>query len=184
MNDLERHPGGGSRREAAAALWLSVWLGLGLGSGLIALGCGPGVPGGPTMSGKLEDSPPPEGPKIQSNDILRRDARANRTRVKHILIGWKREGEATGASSPERDRAAADALAAELLERVRAGEPIEVLMMEYSEDPGSAKSGEAYEVTPDAALVFEFKRLGLRLDVGEAGLVLSDYGWHVVERVE
>ena len=146
-------------------------------------GCGPGSPGGPSMNNRMNREPAPEEPALQSNDILARDAVTNRSKVQHILVSWASlRGEAEGPGG--RTRADADALAAQLLERVRAGEPMEPLMAEYSEDPGSADTGEAYEVTPDAQLVFEFKRMGLRLRVGEAGLVMSKFGWHVMKRVE
>lgn len=153
---------------------------------LSLLACGPGVPGGPTMSGRMTSDPAPTGPAIQSNDVLAREAQANRTMVQHILIGWqgRRDADQQDPRANARSREEADALAVSILERVRAGEAMEALMAEYSEDPGSARSGQAYEVTPSASLVFEFKRLGLRLKVGEAGLVLSDYGWHVMKRVE
>jgi hypothetical protein len=148
--------------------------------------CGPGIPGGPTMNNRMADDEPPP-PAIQSNDILARDARTRTAEVKHILIGWKDLGDAyRGQMDPraaQRTREEADKLAVELLERVRAGEPIEQLMAEYSEDPGS-KGGDAYTVTPDAGYVFEFKRLSLRLDVGEAGLVLTTFGWHIIKRIE
>jgi hypothetical protein len=39
-------------------------------------------------------------------------------------------------------------------------------------------------VTPDASLVIEFKQLGLRLQLGEVGVVESDYGFHIMKRVE
>lgn len=148
--------------------------------------CGPGNPGGPSINNKINPDPEPEErPAIQSNAILARDARTNRAQVKHILIGWK--DPERGDQDPRaaaRTRAEADQLAQSLLGRIRAGEPIEPLMAEFSEDPGSAVTGEAYEATPDAGLVFPFKRLSLRLDVGEAGLVLSEFGWHVIKRVE
>lgn len=134
---------------------------------LLALSaCGPGSPGGPPMSGRREDSQA-LGPDAQSNEIMTRDARSNHTVVKHILV-----------EAGDKD------LAVQLLGRLRSGEAIEPLMAEFSKDPGSAESGESYEVTPDAQLVFEFKRLGLRLDVGEAGLVRSQFGWHVMKRIE
>ena len=146
-------------------------------------GCGPGSPGGPSINNRMNQEPAPEEPAIQSNDILARDAVTNRSKVQHILVSWASlRGEEEGAGG--RSRAEADALAEKLLARVRAGEPMEPLMAEFSEDPGSADTGEAYEVTPDAGLVFEFKRLGLRLEVGEAGLVMSKFGWHVMKRVE
>jgi hypothetical protein len=147
--------------------------------------CGPGSPGGPTMSGRMNPEPVPEAPAIQSNDILSRDAVTNRAQVKHILIGWNDpDRDEQDPRAAGRSRAQADQLAEELLRRVRAGEPIEPLMAEHSEDPGSAATGEGYEATPDAGLVFPFKRMSLRLNVGEAGLVLSEFGWHIIKRVE
>jgi parvulin-like peptidyl-prolyl isomerase len=32
--------------------------------------------------------------------------------------------------------------------------------------------------------VIEFKQLGLRLKVGEVGVVQSDYGFHIIKRTE
>ena len=155
---------------------------------LVLLACGPGVPGGPTLNNRMNPEPQATGPAIQSNDILARDARANQAKVKHVLISGKdkapEEGTPAASHSVSRTREQADQLAVSVLEQVRAGEPIEALMAAHSDDPGSATTGEAYEVTPSAGLVFEFKRLSLRLDVGEAGLVLSDFGWHVIQRVE
>ena len=152
---------------------------------LVAAACGPGNPGGPNMNNRMSSEQP--APDIQSNDILSRDAQANRTQVKHILIGWRdleRGGGQIDARARTRTRQQADQLAESLLERVRKGEPIEPLMSEFSEDGGSADDGDSYEVTPDAKLVFEFKRLGLRLKLGEAGLVMSQFGWHIMKRVE
>jgi len=153
---------------------------------LLSAACGPGIPGGPTMNNKVNEEDAP--PAIQSNDILARDAVTKQSKVKHILISWKDLGEAfQGHLDPRaaaRTRAQADELAAKLLERVRAGEAIEPLMAEFSEDPGSNQSGEAYDVSPEAQLVFEFRRMGLRLNVGEVGLVLSQFGWHIMKRVE
>ena len=58
------------------------------------------------------------------------------------------------------------------------------LFAELSEDEGSAKSGMAYPVTPDAGLVEPFKNLSLRLDVNEVGVVKTDFGVHIIQRVE
>ena len=153
----------------------------------LAAACGTSSGGmsGPTLSGRMQnDEPPP--PAIQSNDILERDAVTNEAEVKHILVAW-RDLDAGGRPDPrarKRSRREADDLAKQLLARARAGEPFEPLMAEFSEDPGSAEAGSTYRVTPAAQLVFEFKRLALRLDVGEVGLVLSAYGWHVMKRVK
>ena len=49
---------------------------------------------------------------------------------------------------------------------------------------GSAKSGSAYPVTARARLVPEFIDLALRLKPGEAGIVKSQWGFHVMQRVK
>jgi PPIC-type PPIASE domain len=156
---------------------------------VLACACGSSTTGmsGPTVTGKLEDGSD-ETPKIQSNDILARDAATKKAGVKHVLIGW-RELSANMQSklderAAKRDRAEADTLAVDILKRCSAGEDIDKLMADYSEDSGSAKSARVYDVTADAKLVFEFKRLSLRLKLGECGLVQSPYGWHVIKRVE
>ena len=120
----------------------------------------------------------------QSYDLLCREPVANRTSVKHILIGWKGLTAPGQARPEERSYEEAQALARELLQKLRDGAAIEPLMAQYSDDPGSAASGSAYEVTPSASLVPEFKALGLRLNVGEAGIVKSQFGLHVIQRVK
>jgi parvulin-like peptidyl-prolyl isomerase len=133
---------------------------------LAALACGSGSPDGPTTSGKIAQEEP-AGPDAASTEIMARDADTNHAVVKHIVIPADQK-----------------ALALDLLRRVRAGEAIEPLMKQHSKDPGSADSGESYQVRPDSELVFEFKRMALRLRVGEAGVVQSHFGWHVMKRIE
>ena len=48
----------------------------------------------------------------------------------------------------------------------------------------SILSGEGYDVTPDAGLVPPFKNLSLRLNVGEVGVVRTDFGIHIIQRVQ
>jgi peptidyl-prolyl cis-trans isomerase D len=157
---------------------------------LFASACGTASEGGmngPSMNNHVEHNDD-DAPEIQSNDILARDAVTKSARVQHILISWKDMEKAFDGHQDERaqkrSRQQADELAVKVLERVRAGEPMEALMKEFSEDSGSAKSGEAYTVDSAAQLVFEFKRMSMRLNVGEAGLVKTMFGWHVIKRVE
>ena len=126
-------------------------------------------------------------PGPQSNDILAREPVANHAEVKHILISWRDLGAPRGGSidprAEARSREDAEALIQELSARIAKGEPFEALMAEYSEDGGSARTGESFDVTPDAPLVLDFKRLSLRLEVGEIGVVLTDFGLHIIKRV-
>jgi hypothetical protein len=124
----------------------------------------------------------------ESADILAREPVTQRAEVLHVLVGWKELEPAYGGRMDERGKARtkaeADALAADVLSRARAGEDFRSLMKTYSEDWGSANSGTSYPVSPEAQLVPPFKALSLRLEAGETGLVRTAYGWHVIQRIE
>lgn len=154
-----------------------------------AAACGTAEPGGmsgPTINNRL--SPQEAQSRVISADILAREPVANRTMVKHILIGWRDKANAYGGSidprAANRTKQQAEAQVEAILEKLRAGGDFDALMTEYSEDKGSAASGRPFEVSPDAHLVIEFRQLGLRLQVGEVGVTESDFGFHVIKRLE
>ena len=68
--------------------------------------------------------------------------------------------------------------------KLKKGEKIEPLMKELSEDPGSAQSGDSYPYDPNAGLVEPFKQLSMRLELNEIGVVKTDFGIHIIQRVE
>jgi len=130
--------------------------------------------------------PPPPPDPLASAEILKRPALAGPVHVQHVLIGWTETAKRSGDADPRalaRSKADADQLVTELLGKARRTGNLAKLMKQYSEDPGSKDSGTPYEVSDDAALVEPFKRLALRLKLGEAGLVRSPFGWHVMKRV-
>ncbi len=125
---------------------------------------------------------PSDAPAIDldSKDILARTELAASSDIKHVLIGWKGKGR----SQAERSNAEAAKLAKDVLAQLKADPTkADALMKQYSEDPGSAKSGRVYTVTPDAGFVEPFKNLGLRLKVNEVGIVMTDFGYHVMLRI-
>ncbi|HEX5059546.1 MAG TPA: peptidylprolyl isomerase [Kofleriaceae bacterium] len=158
---------------------------LALACALLLVACGPGSKGGPTMNNRI-NSPAPvaQGSDVASGDILAREPVANNAEVKHILISWKDLDSATDQRAKKRTKEEAEALVKSLLGQIKAGTEFETLMKEYSEDPGSASTGRGYPVSPDAQLVIEFKQLGLRLNVGEVGVVQSDFGFHIMKRIK
>lgn len=151
--------------------------------------CGPGSKGGPTINSKIGggDLPPPMSPVV-SKEILEREPVANTAQVKHILIGWKDLGDAyQGRLDPraaKRDKAAAEAEVKSIVEQLRGGADFDTLMKTHSEDVGSASTARVYAVAPDAQLVIEFRQLSLRLNVSEVGVCQSDFGFHIVKRIE
>ncbi|HEY4239492.1 MAG TPA: peptidylprolyl isomerase [Kofleriaceae bacterium] len=129
---------------------------------------------------------PPLDP-LESADILARPQNPATCDVQNVLIGWKDTPAAkVGRASPEalkRTKAEADKIAKDVLAKARAGADFTKLMSDYSEDPGSAKTGHAYAVDPDAPLSDKFKKLSLRLHDNEVGLVKSEFGWHIIKRL-
>ena len=128
---------------------------------------------------------------LDSAAVLDRLEVAPSVEVKHVLIGWKwldssyrKAGMALDERAQRRTESAAEEVTRQVFERLLAGEKIEALMREVSEDEGSAKSGIAYPVTARARLVPEFIDLALRLKPGEAGIVKSQWGFHVMQRVK
>ena len=152
---------------------------------LACVACGPGSKGGPTINNKVSTGldTTPEQSAVVSTDILAREPLANNVQVKHILIGWKGT-EAHDPRDEARTKADAEAFVKKVLDQLNGGADFDQLMKEDSEDPGSATTGRTYPVSPDAQVVIEFKQLGLRLKVGEIGVVQSDYGFHIMKRVE
>lgn len=154
----------------------------------LAAGCGTHSAGGmsgPTIDSKVQ---PTKRPELQSNEIMDRTAQTNESEVQHILISWKdlKKQYGEGMDPRARDRTAdgAKLLVKRLYKEAKEGADFAKLMAIYSEDPGSAKTGRSYTVEPRAKLVYEFKHLGLRLKVGEVGIVLTQFGWHIMKRVE
>jgi parvulin-like peptidyl-prolyl isomerase len=127
--------------------------------------------------------PPPPPDPLESADILKRDQATAKAKVKHILLGWTAV-HADDERGKKRDRAALEKLVKDTVAKLKKGDKIEPLMSELSEDPGSAKDGKSYDVTPDAGLVPPFKNLSLRLKVGEVGVVKTDFGIHIIQRTE
>lgn len=126
----------------------------------------------------------------ESADILARYPATEYAVVRHILISWTDKAptyEGRGGQDPrgtERTKGQANALAASLVARAKSGTPFDELMADYSEDRGSAASGRTYTATPTASLVAPFRALSLRLNPNEIGVVETDFGYHIIERVE
>ncbi len=153
---------------------------------VLLVACGPTGMSGPTMNNRVSGGAVATE-TVVSTEILQREPRTNTAQVKHILISWDAKVESKPGADPRataRTQHDAERQIRALMKQVAAGASFETLMGLHSEDPGSATSGESYEVTPDAQLVIEFRQLGLRLDVNEVGVVESDFGYHLIKRVE
>lgn len=124
---------------------------------------------------------------LESADIYGRQRAHDKVFVKHVLIGWGALEGNYGGRMDERARARSEQDAEKLVRLVvselEKGKPIEALMIEHSNDTGT-KDGRSLEVEPDSNFVRKFKRLALRLEVGEFGVVKTEFGYHVIKRIK
>src|SRR5258706_15023432 len=107
-----------------------------------------GAPGGPTMSNSMSGGPEAtaQSSSVVTADILAREAQANATGVKHILIGWKKatddgHGDPRAAKRTKQD---AEEQVRTLMTQLKAGADLDVLMKQWAEDPGSASARHVY----------------------------------------
>lgn len=92
--------------------------------------------------------------------------------VRHILISV--DDDAQVSESEE--------LALSLLARIQQGEDIGVLAAEYSTDPGSADNNGEYTF-PRGVMVPEFTEWSFSAGIGEQGIVRTDFGFHVMQKM-
>jgi len=71
----------------------------------------------------------------------------------------------------------------EILARIRDGEDFDTLMFEYSEDPGLSEYPEGYTFGP-GEFVSEFEETTRNLEIGEIEMVESQFGYHIIKRIE
>lgn len=153
---------------------------------VVVLAACSGAPGGPNMKNSMNNDPVMATSPVVSQEILNREPVANTAIVKHILIGWKDLADAyQGHVDPraaKRSKHDAEEEVKTLVGQLQGGADFDTLMKSTSEDPSSA-AGHIFTVTPGAQLVIEFRQLALRLKPGELGVVQSDYGFHIMKRV-
>ncbi|MCL2164070.1 MAG: peptidylprolyl isomerase [Oscillospiraceae bacterium] len=94
--------------------------------------------------------------------------------VTHVLFRYE-------GGSGNRSREDSKALAEGVLARVRAGEDIKALAMEYSEDPSVVEDGGEYTFNRYADLVPEFINWSFEAKIGQSDIVESEYGYHVMK---
>jgi parvulin-like peptidyl-prolyl isomerase len=155
------------------------------GSATAAIGSG-ATGSGATGSGSAAEPPKP-AKDIDSKDILARTETAPTVFIKHVLIGWKDlaavyQGRLDPRAAKRTNEEAAQ-LAQDIAAKLKANpDTLDAVVKESSEDPGMQR-GEPYEIKADAQFVPEFKTLSLRLKEKEVGIVKTNFGYHVIERV-
>ncbi len=108
-------------------------------------------------------------------DDIKKGLGDDKITVKHILIEVSSEEEKENAKKE----------AEMVLEKAKNGEEFEKLIDEYNDDPGMKNDPTGYTFKKDGTMVPEFEEASFELEVGEiSGLVETDYGYHIIKRVE
>lgn len=94
--------------------------------------------------------------------------------VSHILIKCETDAENAVLEAKEK-------IAKDILDRVNAGENFAALAKEFSEDEGSKDTGGTYPVRQNGQMVPAFEEWAFSHEVGETGIVRTDYGFHVMK---
>lgn len=126
---------------------------------------------------------------VVSAEILARDPLANKVEAKHILIGWKdvgRDGKPGDKRAETRTKEEAETIVKTIVGQLRAeASDFETLMKSHSEDPGSARNASSYAIAhDDMNFDSDFRLLAIRLNVDEVGVCESQFGFHIIKRVQ
>ncbi len=122
-----------------------------------------------------------EADKLEQLFVEPDDYRYFEVKVRHILISWKGKNARVTPKDPQRTEAQARALVEEIIKRAKAGEDFVALQSKYNED---SVADNVYDVNPASGFVEPFVKLAGRLNVNEMDTCETDFGIHIMKRVE
>jgi parvulin-like peptidyl-prolyl isomerase len=103
--------------------------------------------------------------------------------ARHLLVAY--QGALRASPSVTRSKAEAQARVAEALKRAKAGEDFEVLVKEFSDEPGAAERGGSLGHFGHGMMVPAFEKAAFKLKPGEVSeIVETQFGYHVIQRTE
>ena len=103
--------------------------------------------------------------------------------ARHLLVSY--QGALRASPSITRSKAEAQARATTALARAKAGEDFELLVKEFSDEPGAGDRGGSLGRFGHGMMVPAFEKAAFKLAPGEiSDLVETAFGFHVIQRTE
>jgi parvulin-like peptidyl-prolyl isomerase len=112
-----------------------------------------------------------------------RAGQPNEIAARHLLVSY--QGALRASPSVTRSKAEAQTRATEALTRAKAGEDFEVLVKEFSDEPGAAERGGSLGRFGRGMMVPAFEKAAFKLAPNEiSDLIETPFGFHVIQRTE
>ena len=144
---------------------------------------GPGEPPRVAVSPLASASSTGAGSEDPAASAAEQAGQPSEIAARHLLVSY--QGAMRASPSVTRSKAEAQTRATEALTRAKAGEDFEVLVKEFSDEPGAGERGGSLGRFGRGMMVPAFEKAAFKLAPGQiSDLIETPFGFHVIQRTE